>query len=40
LLLSVALTVNVKNPVVVGVPDSTPATLKVNPAGNAPLLTA
>jgi hypothetical protein len=38
-LLSVAVMVQGKEPAAAGVPDSTPAALRVNPVGNAPLLT-
>jgi hypothetical protein len=40
MLLSVAVTVKVKEPAAPGVPDRTPAVLRTNPVGNAPLLTA
>ena len=38
--LSVAVAVKLKAPPAVGVPDSTPELLSVNPAGNAPVVTA
>jgi hypothetical protein len=36
---SVAVTVKGNVPAAMGVPDSTPAALRINPVGNAPLLT-
>ena len=38
--LSVAVTVKLNVPPAVGVPDSTPELLSVNPAGNPPVVTA